>query len=612
MTKARFGQFEVDFDSRELRKAGIRIKVNEQPFQVLEALLQRPGEIVTRDELRRRMWPDATFVDFDQSLNKAVNRLRAALSDNAANPRFIETLSRRGYRLLVSVEPCEGHASTPAVPVSSEAAPSQPHYRRWVLACFLVGAVVVAGAISPWFRGRRAQIESIVVLPLTNLSGDPGEEYFVDGMTDSITTELAKIPGLRVVSTTSAMHYKAAKKPLPVIARELRVDGAIEGTLRRTGNRVRMSLKLVEAASDRPLWIESYETDIEDIARVQTDVVRLVASAMRTATNPASPRQLANVRRIDPRALDEYLRGYALSQQRTEPALKQAMEHFRQAIAIDPGYARAYVGLAAAYQFLAAGHIRHAKECYEQQVIFAAKALELDNTIPEAHLLLGIAKLYGDWDWAGAEPHYKRALDSSYGVGHQRYALALMWLGRFDEALAHIRRAQEIDPLATVNVLNEGEIYYYARQYDPAIEHCRRAIDRDPKRFMPYQYLGLGYSAKGMHDEAVIALQTAVSLGAGLAGKSRLGYVLARAGRVDEAIRIVRELESMGPSYPYAFHVAVVYAGLGDKRQAFRWLEKSYQERSRTMVYLGVTPELDGLRSDPRFSDLVRRVGIAR
>lgn len=612
MTKARFGQFEVDLGSRELRKAGIRIKIHEQPFQVLEALLQRPGEIVTRDELRRRMWPDATFVDFDQSLNKAVNRLRAALSDNAANPRFIETLSRRGYRLLVPVEPCEGHASTSAVPVSSEAAPSHLRYRRWVLACFLVGAVAVTAAVSLWFTARRAPIKSLVVLPLTNLSGDPGEEYFVDGMTDSITTELARIPGLRVVSTTSAMHYKAAKKPLPIIARELRVDGVIEGTLRRTGKRIRMSLKLVEAASDHPLWVESYETDIEDLARVQTDVARLVASAMRITANAGNPRQIPNVRRIDPRALDEYLRGYALSQQRTEPALKQAMEHFRQAIAIDPGYARAYVGMAAAYQFLAAYHIRHGKECYEQQVAFASKALELDNTIPEAHSLLGVAKLYGDWDWAEAEKHYKRALDSSFGSGHQRYALALMWMGRFDEALAYIRRAQEIDPLANVNVGNEGEIYYQARQYDRAIEHCRRAIDRDPKRFMTYHFLGLSYSAKGMHNEAVSALQTAVSLGSGLEGKSKLGYVLARAGRVDEAIRVVRELGSMGPSYPYAFHVAVVYAGLGDKRQAFRWLEKSYREHSRPMVYLGVIPELDGLRSDPRFSDLVHRVGIAR
>jgi TolB-like protein/DNA-binding winged helix-turn-helix (wHTH) protein/tetratricopeptide (TPR) repeat protein len=609
--KARFGQFEADLDARELRKGGIRIKIHEQPFQVLEALLERPGEVVSRDELRHRIWPENTFVDFDQSLNKAVNRVRTALGDNAANPRFVETLSRRGYRLLVPVE-----RSEPAVPAPVAAGPDPVRtgvpWRLWLAAGTVV--IALAGAFTFWSVARPARIRSLVVLPLTNLSGDREQEYFVDGITEAITTELASIPGLRVVSTTSAMQYKAAKKPLPAIARDLRVDGVIEGSLLRTGNRMRMLLKLIEARSDRPLWTETYDVDAGDVLRLQNEVVRQVASEIRLKLNPEKQRHPPPSRRIQPAALDAYLKGYALAQLRTEPGLKKSIEYFEQAIAADPGYARAYAGLGISYQFLVTYNLFPATEGYRRQMEAARKALELDSTMAEAHSLLGVAKLYGEWDWRAAEKYYKRAVEltPSHAMNHQRYALGLMWMSRFDDALTEIRLAQEMDPLAVIHKLNEGEIYYNARQYERATEQCRRAIETDPKFFASWTFLGLSYVARGMYEDGTRALEQAASRGAGPETSGKLGYALARSGRVKEALRIAGELRSMHPRYPSAYDVAVIYAGLGDKDRALEWLNKSYDEHSRPMVYLGVTPLLDSLRSDPRFSALINNVGLVK
>jgi TolB-like protein/DNA-binding winged helix-turn-helix (wHTH) protein/Tfp pilus assembly protein PilF len=610
--KARFGQFEVDLDARELRKAGIRIKIHEQPFQVLEALLERPGEVVSRDELRHRIWPENTFIDFDQSLNKAVNRVRAALGDNAANPRFVETLSRRGYRLLVPVERPEPAVTSTIVAAAPDPVATGVARRRWLSAA--VVAIVLVAAFALWSVAQPAQIRSLVVLPLTNLSGDREQEYFVDGITEAITTELASIPGLRVVSTTSAMQYKAAKKPLPVIARDLRVDGVIEGSLLRTGNRMRMLLKLIEARSDRPLWAETYDVDAGDVLRLQNNVVRQVASEIRLKLNPEKRGHPPPSRRIEPAALDAYLRGYALAQLRTEPELKRSIVYFQQAIAADPGYARAYAGLGISYQFLVSYGLFPAREGYRRQVEAAGKALELDSTMAEAHNLLALAKLYGDWDWPAAQKSYKRAIDlsPSHAVNHQRYALALMWMGRFDDALTEITVAQELDPLAVIHKLNEGEIYYNGRQYDRATEQCRRAVEADPKFFGSWAFLGLSCVAKGGYDEGTRALQHAVGLGGAPETRSKLGYALAKSGRVKDALHIADELTSMHPRYPSAYEAAIVYAGLGDKERAFEWLKKSYDAHSRQMVYLGVTPMLDSLRSDPRFTALVNQVGLVR
>jgi TolB-like protein/DNA-binding winged helix-turn-helix (wHTH) protein/Tfp pilus assembly protein PilF len=612
--RTRFGPFEADLEARELRKGRVHIRIHEQSFQVLEALLKRPGELVTRDELRHAIWPDDTFVDFDQSLNKVVSRLRAALSDTAANPRFVETLSRRGYRLLVPVESGESPAAVLTAAEPSWSHPPRPARRRWLVRLGLAGAVVVLAAFALWLLPRPAPITSIVVLPFTNLSGNAEQEYFVDGITHAITAELAGIPGLRIVSTTSAMHYKTVKKPLPVIARELGVDGIIEGAMLRTGNRVRMLLKLIEVPSERTLWSETYEVDVQDISRLQSDVVRLVASETRIALSPEKQRLLAEPRRIDPEALDAYLKGFSLAQQRTEPALKESIQHFQHAIAVDPNYPQAYAGLARTYNLMTSFHLMPGKEGYAKLTAAAQNALELDNTMAEAYSLLATSKLYGEWDWATAETLYKRALElnPSHASGHQRYALGLMWTGRFADARAHIRRAQETDPLSVIMRSNEGEILYNERQYDQAIEYFRRAIEVDSKFFATYWFLGLSYIKKGTYDDGIRALQTAIKLGGGPGVKSSLGYSFAQAGRRSDAIAILHELRSADPKYLSAYDVAVVYAGLGEKQQAFDWLNKSYDDHSRQMVYLQVAPLLDELRPDPRFPALVKRVGVSR
>jgi TolB-like protein/DNA-binding winged helix-turn-helix (wHTH) protein/Flp pilus assembly protein TadD len=605
----RFGQFEVDLDARELRKAGIRIKIHEQPFQVLEALLERPGELVTRDELRHRIWPEDTFVDFDQSLNKAVNRVRTALGDNAANPRFVETLSRRGYRLLV---PVERHKPLAAEPRQEE--PVRPRWKWIAWVAVLAGALAIVAAYALRPTPPQTPIRSLVVLPLTNLSGNAGQDYFVDGITEAITTELAGIPGLRVVSTTSAMQYKAAKKPLPVIASDLRVDGVIEGSLLLTSGRMRLLLKLIDARSERPVWTKTYEVDTGDVLRLQNDVARLLASEIHLELNPERPQQPAHLRRIDPVALDAYLKGHSLAQRRTEQALNESIEHFHRAIAADPEYARAYAGLGIACQLQITYHFLPAREGYRKQVAAATKALDLDDGLAEAHMLLAAAKHIADWDWTAAEKHFKRAiqLSPSYARNHQWYALALMSNGQFDKALAEIRIAQELDPLSVVYRMNEGEIYYNRRDYDGAIRHSRRAIEYDPTFFGSHVVLGISYVGKGMYNEGIQALEAAVSRGGGPKSRSKLGYALAKAGKVAEALKIVEDLKSTNAKYPFAYDIAVIYAGLGDKENAFQWLTKCYEERSSSMTGLGVTPVLDGLRSDPRFTALVNKVGLVR
>jgi TolB-like protein/DNA-binding winged helix-turn-helix (wHTH) protein/Flp pilus assembly protein TadD len=611
MAKARFGHFEADLQARELRKGGIRIKIHEQPFQILEALLERPGEIVTREELRQRVWADNTFVDFDQSLNKAINRVRAALGDNAANPRFIETLSRRGYRLLVPVERPEAPAPAVAFAVTNSM-----RSRRKSLPLLCGGTVAavaaIAGAITLWPTAKPSSIRSLVVLPLTNLSGHADQDYFADGVTEAITTELASIPGLRVVSTTTAMQYKRNRKSLPGIARALGVDAVIEGSLLRTGDRVRVLLKLIEAESERPLWAETYDMDVADILRLQDDVVRLVAAEIRVQVNPQRRRQAA--RRVDPAALDHYLKGYSLAQLRTEQALHKSIEHFQQAIAVDPDYARAYVALGNSYALLIAYHLIPSQEAYRRLKAAATRAIELDETLGEAHMLLAGAKLYSEWDWPAAEKLFRHTLqlNPSSAVARQRYGGALAWMGRSDEALAEIRWAQELDPLSLTYRINEGQTYYHRRDFRRATELLRQTVERDPKHFNAWLCLGLSYVAEGIYDEGVRAMRNAVALAPGPHTRSSLAYALAKSGRKEEALGFIGELESGQLAYGSAYNIAVVYAGLGDKDRAFEWLNKGYEERSRYMMYLRVDPVMDNLRSDPRFAALLNKVGLGK
>jgi TolB-like protein/DNA-binding winged helix-turn-helix (wHTH) protein len=432
-TLVRFGIFEADLRTGELRKSGRKINVQEQPFQVLAMLLERPGVMVTREELRKKLWAADTFVDFDTGLNKAIMKIREALDDSADTPRFVETLPRRGYRFIVPVERAgAGTAMAGVAPPEESRVGRALHQTRrreqWAVA--LAGAALVAALLSliarDWrLRGQaRPRIDSIAVLPLENLSGDKEQEYFADGMTDQLITELAKISSLRVISRTSIMQYKAAHKPLPEIARELGVDAVVEGTVVRSGQKVRITAQLIQARDDRHLWSEKYERDPSDILTLQGEVAQAIASQIRIKLTAQERTSLVRARPVNPQAYEAYLKGNFFRNKVTEEGLDKSIESFTQAIELDPAYAQGYAGLSQSYVYLGIFGLRPSGEVYPKARAAAKKALELDETVAEAHNTLADVKKGYEWDWAAAEAEYKRALElnPSYSLAHGWYA----------------------------------------------------------------------------------------------------------------------------------------------------------------------------------------------
>ena len=619
----RFGAFEVDLAAGELRKRGVRIKLQEQPFQILVLLLERPGEVVTREELRQKLWPADTYVDFDNSLNAATSKLRQALGDTADSPRFVETLARRGYRFLAPVEGPPA-ASVPAVtPPELPAVASRPWRvpRRWrgagaLLLLLATLAAVLFGLNPGGWRDRvfgRESIRSLAVLPLENLSRDPEQEYFADGMHDALITNLAKIASLRVISRSSVMHYKRAPKSMPKIGRELQVDALVEGTVLRSGDRVRITAQLIEAATDKHLWAESYEGDLRDVLKLQDDVARAIAYEIRVKLTPQEHARLSGSRRVDPPAYEAYLRGRYHSDKRTLEALSTGIDYFQRAIEKDPGYALPYSGLADAYVLLAVRGFRPPNEVLPQAKIAGMKALQLDPTVAEAHTSLAHAALY-ERNWSYAEKEFRRAIDLDPGYANARhwYSHYLLAMGRIAESLDESKRALDLAPLDVALAVHLGSHYFWARQYDQALEATHKALEIDPNHHMPLDLLGSIYSEKGMYAEAIEAHQKAITASKGSTRYlAKLGYVYAMAGKRNEAEKTLKELKSlMRRQYVSAYYIAEVYTGLGEKDRALEWLEKAYEESSSDMVYLKIEPHMDRLRSDARFQSLLWRMRL--
>ncbi|HUU15503.1 MAG TPA: tetratricopeptide repeat protein, partial [Terriglobia bacterium] len=663
-----FGVFEVDLRTGELRKHGRNIKLHGQPIDVLAMLLERPGEMVTREELQKKLWPQDTFVDFDHSLNTAINKLREALGDSADNPRFVETLPRRGYRFIYPVEPLTPGPSPagrggrisdlqPSASGRGEAgkqAVSQPsplgervsrlartgegarrYSTQWLAALVAVVIVAVAAVllalnvagVRDWIVGagsvparRRPQgaplpkIQSIAVLPLENLSRDPEQEYFADGMTDALITNLGQIGALRVISRTTAMHFKGTKKTLPEIALELNVDAVVEGTVQRSGNHVRITAQLIQASPEKHLWADSYERDLRDVLALQGEVARAIANEVRIKVTPQEQARLARARPVNPEAHEAYLKGRFYWNKRTEEGLKKSIDYFQQAIEKDPNYAVAYAGLADSYSVLAEGKWSPPEECYPKARAAALKALEIDDSLAEAHVRLALILRGYDWDWSGAEREYQRGieLNPGYATAHHWYAVFLTSMGRHAEAIAEIRKARELDPLSIRIYANVGLVLYSAREYDQALEELRKVLELDPNDLASNEWLGWVYSQKGMYEEAIAAFRRAQDLSTG-GGESPLilAYGYAVAGKRGEALKILAALKNPSRrSYLPPVLVAIVYVGLGDKEEALAWLEKGYAERAASLDYLKVGPMFDPLRSDPRFQDLLRRMNF--
>ena len=619
----RFATFEVDLRAGELRKQGKRIKVQEQPFHVLTVLLQRPGEVVTREELRNQNWPPDTFVDFDNSLNTAINKLREALGDSADNPRFIETLPRRGYRFIATVSGIDGGAATPDKDKGGDGREGLWRF-RWIVA--VVSLAVLAATLFAFnaFRVRERvlndvrvpPIQSLAVLPLTNLSGDPAQEYFSDGMTDALITDLAQLGALKVISRTSAMRYKKTDKPLPEIARELNVDGIVEGTVQRSGDRVRITAQLVQGSSDKHLWANTYERDLRDVLALEDEVARAIAAEIKLKLTPQDQSQLRGARAVNPQAYEVYLRGLVYSRHEGVESKRTSLDYFNRAIQLDPQWAEPHAQLARAYDWIAGtgGH----PEFYPKAKAAALTAMRMDDKLAEAHTALAFALLNGDWDWGRAAEEYQRALEinPNYSEAHHSYAELLMASGRSNEAIAEIRRAEELDPLLPALRVHVGMVYSCVGQHDRAIEQLRNTAQLNPDYDLVYSALGIVYLRKAMYPEAIANLEKALDMDKDdpdvVLDIVELAYGYAAAGRKNEARKLLATLERQEANGRDLGDIGLypIYFALGEKDRALAWMEHALKRKSDALLYLRCWPEFDRLRADPRFTDLVRRVGI--
>jgi TolB-like protein/DNA-binding winged helix-turn-helix (wHTH) protein/Flp pilus assembly protein TadD len=632
----RFGTYEVSLQSGEVRKAGLRIRVQQQPLKLLEILLEHPGEVVTREELRSRVWPSESFGDFDQALNIAIGKLRSALGDSAENPRFIETLPKRGYRFVADVsvvdtdarpkrqEPVAGDlpATDPGHKIEGAGSAVVPKRRlmptRWVIGALALVSIISLAILSVWlFRSRAPAptgIRSIAVLPLENLSGDASQSYFADGMTDELITDLAQISALRVISRTSVMVYKGARQPLPQIARELNVDAVVEGTVLRSGDQVRITAQLIEASTDKHLWSQSYEGELRDTLALQNRVASAIADQIRINLTPREQAALKNAKVLNPEAYESYLKGRYFWNKRTRDGLKVALAYFKQAIEEDPTYAQAYSGLSDTYALL--GDWQYAvmppKEAFPKAKAAAIKALELDNSLGEAHNSLAFVLDGFDWDFDAAGKEFQRAIELSpgYATAHHWYAWHLSLLGRFDEAIAEMKKAQNLDPLSLIIDADLAELLVLAHHYDESIAQSRKTIEMDPNFALAHNQLAQAYLQQHMYDEAVTELKKAVQLsGDSPTCIANLARAYVASGKRNEAEKLLGDLKKRSnAAYSNAPEIAIVYVFLGDTNQAMTWLEKGYEERFNPGVLL--RPGFDPLRSDARFQNLLRRIGL--
>jgi TolB-like protein/DNA-binding winged helix-turn-helix (wHTH) protein len=611
----RFGDFAFDPRTGELRKQGHKVRLREQPSQILMLLLARPGDLVTREEARQALWPGDTFVDFDVGLNSAVKRLRDALDDSAEEPRFVETLPRRGYRFIASVE----SPPFPPPPPTATEVPARPgrelQFSRMAppltaLAVVLVALVLSgAGDRSRQERSDAVQVKSIAVLPFENLTGGREQDYFADGMTDALITNLAQVRALRVISRTSVTQYKQTNKLLPRIADDLNVDAVVEGTVVRSGTRVRVTAQLIHAPTDHHLWARTYERELRDVLALQAELAGAIAQAVEIKVQPEERRRLAARGTVDPEAYDAYLKGRFFWNRRSLPDLSKAVEYFQQAIERDPTYAPAYSGLSDAYRM--SGLQVPPRECMPKAEAAARKALALDETLAEAHAsLAGVLYRY-QWDWEGAEKEFQRSLelDPNYAEGHRAYAIYLLTVRRNEEAVTEARRARELSPLSPVINVELGGTLVRVGRYDEAIQQAHKTLEIDPQFARAYTALAAAYEGQGDRPKAMAALEKAASI-SGRAGGAWLGYFYGVGGRRREALAILAALEERSrKQYVTPDHFAVVHLGLGHKDEAFALLEKAYEERA--FEFLGFSgPLFDRLGDDPRFQDLLRRMRL--
>ncbi len=630
-----FGPFTVDFRSAELKKHGVRVKIQDRSFEILTILLERPGQVVTRDELRNRLWPEGTFVDFDNNISASMGKLRGALSDSAATPRYIETVGR-GYRFIADVRQVPGtfEAPTPTL-VPQAAAPGQPaqvsalstvqksppRSRRIWMPVAAVALLTLAGFLVYSLLSRtRSRPPSgkvmLAVLPFANLTGDAAQEYFSDGLTEEMIAHLGRLDPqhLGVIARTSIMPYKNSQKQVDAIARELSVEYVLEGSVRREPGKVRITAQLIQASDQTHIWSQEYDRELSSLLAIQGDIARQIAEEIQLTFDRQARSASSNVVLSPGRyeAYDLYLRGQYFLNKRTIPAFQQAIEAFQQSTAKYPDDARAYAGLANSYMLLSAYSLSHESDYASKARVAAIRALQLDDNLPEAHTALALVVQNYDWNWQVAEKEFRRAieLDPNYATAHHWYAEHLTWRGRFDEALRESEQARKLDPLSLIIAADRGAILYYSRQYDRAIQQLQSVLALEPN-FPRAHLIASVYAEKGMLREALADVEKQRPNVEPPWYWSTLAYVYGRCGRPAEARHALNELKKIGGHTrmdPAVFLFA--YAGTDDKEQLLATLETAYAQHSSAITTLKVAPAYDAVRNEPRFQDLLRRLGF--
>ena len=638
-----FGPFELRTRTRELYKHGVKLKLRPQAYQVLALLLEHSGECVTREELQKRVWPSDTFVDFENGVNTAIKQLRASLSDSAAAPRYIETLPKLGYRMIVAVEfeagskgerAAEAKEESAGATASNEVSASPPAARPisstkrlW----FTAAAVSVLGiaCLVAFLKWPRAPLTPqpaapaarimVAVLPFKNLTGDDTQDYFSDGLTEEMIAQLGRLDPkeLGVIARTSVMHYQHSSEKVDQIGSELDVQYVLEGSVRRDSQKVRINAELIEVDGQRQLWAQQYDRELTNLLVVQAEIAREISDSIQQTLGSPQHSEPIRTPTLTPQAYQAYdlcLKGLYFWNKRTGQGLQQAIVYFQQAIAIDPNYAPAFAGLSNTYALMPGYMLAPAAEYMPKAREAAVRALQTDDELPEAHVALALILENYDWDWNSAEKEYRRAieLNPNYATAHHWYAEFLTWQGRFDEALRESESARRLDPLSLIIAADRGAILYFARQYDRSIEQFQNVLEMDPS--FGRAHLGIdAYMQLGRFDEALAKVEEWRRLsGDGTNIRSRLVYIYGRTGQKDKARAELRKLEAMNAARPQdPVAMAVAYIGIGNNEAALSSLEKAYAERSNLLTALNVEPVYDPLRQDARFQELLRRVGFA-
>ena len=623
--RLRTGLFEIDFGSGEVHKEGRKVQLQEQPFRVLEILLERPGEVVTREQLRARLWSADTYVGFDEGLNTAIRKLRVAFGDSAENPRFIETVSRRGYRYIAPVEPEPNLAPFPPATTVAARPTVVSRRMRWIgfAAVFVVVLVLTVFLRNPEHPKPPLGKITLVVLPLENFTGDSEQDYLADGITEEIIMQLGSLDPqhLGVIARTSAMHYKHTQESAAQISREVGANYLLEGSIRRSGDRIRVTAQLIQSSDQSHLWAGSYDRELTDVLRIESDIASSVASEIRLTLSQQIHQRLAAAGRTNVEAHDAYLRGLQGWNLRTRDGFQQAITNFTRATELDPSYAPAFAGLARVYSLAQVFAGMPAGEAAPKALEAAGRALSLDETLADAHCALGFVKAHYEYDWPAAQREFRRAieLEPNNAYAYLFYSNSyLSPLGHHEEAIAEMKRAMDLDPLSPHIQSFAGVTFKWARRYEDSLAQFQKVNQIDPNFPLNHERLAQLCAILGRYDDA-IAEETKARLLVGenpqdvLAKMDTLKRELATKGERgywEEQLQFARDQQNPPEAYVRPYGLAIIYAHLGEKTKAFENLENAFAERDTQITELAIEPQFDPLRSDARFADLERRIAL--